>query len=345
MSDEIFSSDMPEINLAAQMKNLLSQHGTDFAVASQSETGSGDGKDLKVVSMLQLLQRLKSLLEATVNETNEEGSAEKVELLSSELRNLLGQDTQSLSETVEKLQGRLNPAVIKKEAELEGLAEKAVEANPENQNPSVQLAALLTVLNGLLPQTPKQSLDKNVETTKGPERIPLTVPEIQPEQQKAAATQDPETASLEDVQASEQVKKLVQRANSGNAESEKSGAPITPVSDQKATESSQPKSAKVSNLSARIHPALMQSPIVDEERGAQSDKPLEDSSIEVVITEEEPMLGVTDLSADMKGSTIAERRDLSKGENFQAISTEGKSSWWRIALLLKTVLIRSLANR
>lgn len=307
-------------DLVAQLKSLLSQQVTAPELVVTSESGAGSGKESHAMSVLHLLNLLKSQLGGSAREMNGV-VAEAVDATGVDISGLLGQDGSLLPEIEENLRGRLNFAVVENVAELEKLADEMGGSTPEGQNDLVQLGALLTALNGLIPQVPRQSLDKNVEAGKEVTQAPIAVPLIEAEQQNTAASLENETAVLMNNPAPE-------GAEPEMAVSETSGAPVLVRPERKDAEQSQgdasTKSAKLQNPVGLISPVPEQGSPLDEATESQLQSSSKENSIEIVISEEEPVQEVLQQSAEKQRASTVGKSEQVEGA-FQNASLDGKS--------------------
>ena len=331
--EAVIEGEKPATGLPTQVTSLLSQAGAVSAEAVQPESETGDGKEMQAMSLIQLLQKMQSRMNDAANKQGEAGkdggSAEGIELLAAELLSLSDRERQLYSGAEEQLRGFLTQTVAGKSALLDRLGDEAIEAKPGDQDASDQLVALLTTLNGLLPQAPLQSLDKKVETGKPIGSVSFADPAMVTEQQNAAMAQGAEAVKMANNLVPKEVDPVTPRVDSDKVDSGKPGAADFTATGLKVADSSQheiqPKSARAQNPGLIVNPDPMQSPVGDGIESTKLQQPFEAASIEVVIKEDESIQELQKPAVDKLGSTAADKRELPRTDVLQTFSSDGKS--------------------
>ncbi|MBT0663966.1 flagellar hook-length control protein FliK [Geobacter pelophilus] len=324
--------DVPAMDIKTLMALLqqVAQGGTE--TAEQPADGMPAAKEFKALSLVQLLNGLKDRLEAPSAEMNQAKTqtinAEGIEQLVAELRTLFGQEGESLPKISEKLLGRLSPELTEKiGAALGQKTQEVTDEVPQGQEQDAkdQLMALLTAISGLLSQSPRQAPEKKVET--GEESaMPGIIPVVTAEQKKSTTATVADAVTMQKRQDPAAVMAADAEVKAVNPEPEKlaktfAGPDSTPVAEPV----SQAKVVKPHNAPVQILPTALPVSLPEEIAVDQPQEKINLAAIDLVVTEEEAMLEMSQPEAGSQKSEAAANRELPKSESVFALTADGKS--------------------
>jgi flagellar hook-length control protein FliK len=324
--------DVPAMDIKTLMALLqqVAQGGTE--TAEQPADGMPATKEFKALSLVQLLNGLKDRLEAPSAEMNQAKTqtlnAEGIEQLVAELRTLFGQEGEPLPKISEKLLGRLSPELTEKIGDALGQnTQEVAEEVPQGQEQDAkdQLMALLTAISGLLSQSPRQAPEKKVET--GEESaMPGIIPVVTAEQKKSTTATVADAVTIQKRQDPAAVMSADAEVKAVNPEPEKlaktfAGTDSTPVAEP----ASQAKVVKPYNAPVQILPTALPVSLQEEIAVDQPQEKINLAAIDLVVTEDEAMLEMSQPEAGSQKSEAAVNRELPKSESVFALAADGKS--------------------
>ncbi len=292
-------------------------------------------------SAMQLINGLRMLLAGVGNGAapgQAKGKAgEEAGQLLAELQKLVDRNGSLTPSLQEQLRGVLNPAVIKKEGQIEVSVTDDPDTASGEQKASEMLAALIAALNSGLKQNPQQVVekgvvDKPVDETHVSSGASLAIPVVKPEQQTIQEARPVQPDGKVETSDEELFKAVLAELKPNQVEKpERSASQQAPAESKAGASGLERVQPKVEMFhSAAVTATVPGKPIMTQEKVEKPEndtKPVkpempEIEAVEIVFKEEAPILELSQGISQKQEPTVGVRQEIFRSESIQALSRE-----------------------